>query len=559
MAVDDDAQLQALIDESIAAIAAAQREDGYIHTPVLIRQRNGDATAAPFQDRFAFEMYNMGHLMTTACLHHRLTGRDDLLAVAERAAEFLIQAFRHPTPQLARNSVCPSHYMGLVDLYRTTGKRKYLDLVEHLIAMRDLVEDGGDDNQDRLPLAQQREIAGHAVRANYLYCGVADLVVETADDQLAAPLAPLWDNWMTKKAYVTGGCGALYDGASPDGSAAQDQITRVHQSYGRNYQLPHTTAHNETCANIAGVMWSWQMYLLTGEAKYVDAVETALLNSVLAGMSLGGTDYFYVNPLRVTDPLPTELRYPRTRQPFFTSFCCPPNLLRTLAQVGGYAYSMSDDGVSVNLYGGNTLDTQLAGQPLRLTQTTDFPWQGQVTITVDACPADEFAVRLRIPAWARGATVSVNGKGFGGEVSLCSFLELNRRWQTGDRIELNLPMPPVLLEAHPLIEEATNQVAVRRGPVVYCLESADLPAGVDVAAVHVPRDARLTAEYESELLGGVTTVSLTGVVRDAPAWGEQLYREAKPRDARPVDLRLVPYYAWGNRGAGEMTVWLPVE
>lgn len=560
LAVEDDPQLQALLDEAIPAIAAAQRDDGYIHTPVLIRQRNGDASAAPFQDRFAFEMYNMGHLMTTACVHHRLTGRGDLLAVAEKAADFLIEAFRNPTPQLARNSVCPSHYIGLVQLYRTTGKQKYLELVEHLIAMRDLVEDGGDDNQDRLPLAQQREIAGHAVRANYLYSGVADVVAETDDHELEAPLAPLWNNWITKKCYITGGCGALYDGASPDGSSNQSQITRVHQSFGRNYQLPHATAHNETCANIAGVMWSWRMYELTGEPKYVDAVERGLYNSVLAGMSLGGTEYFYVNPLRVTDPLPTELRYPRTRQPFFTSFCCPPNLLRVLAQVGGYAYGQTDDGLDVNLYGASQLETELLGEPLRLAQTTDYPWDGAVQITLQACPRDEFALRLRIPQWARRATLSINGVPHGAALRPGTFCQIKRRWRPGDRLDLTLPMAPTLVEAHPLVEEATNQAAVQRGPIVYCLESADLPEGVQLESVFVPRSAEFSVQHETELLGGVTTVTLPATVRDTRPWQEgQLYRELPVANERSVDVRLIPYYAWGNRGEGEMSVWLPLE
>ena len=559
VAATGDEDLQAQIDESIRVIAAAQRSDGYIHTPVLIRQRHGDLAAAPFQDRFAFEMYNMGHLMTTACLHHQLTGRTDLLTVAEQAADFLQDAFRNPSPQLARNSVCPAHYMGLVELYRTTGKPQYLQFAQRLIAMRDLIADGGDDNQDRMPLRQQDEVVGHAVRANYLYCGVADLFAETQDAELFAPLAPLWKNWATKKMYVTGGCGALYDGASPDGSPRQDQITRVHQAYGRNYQLPQITAHNETCANIAGAMWSWRMFLLTGEAKYVDAVELALYNSVLSGVSLAGTDYFYTNPLRVVDPLPTELRFPRTRQPFFTSFCCPPNLLRTLARLGEYAYARTDDAVWVNLYGGSRLETKLLGQPLKLAQETEYPWDGTVRITVDACPAKEFAVRLRIPAWVAGATVAINGERTAHPPDAGSYCELRRKWRPGDQIELTLPMETQLLQAHPLVEEATNQVAVRRGPVVYCLESTDLPDGVAIDSVAIPRNATLAVKREPELLGGVATVTASAVVRQTPPWDDALYRPLSEAVAQEIDVRLIPYYAWGNRGKSEMTVWLPLD
>ena len=324
LAVDPNPELAANVDEAIQAIAQAQREDGYIHTPVLIANRNGDQNVKPFQDRNAFEMYNMGHLLTTACLHYRLTGERTLLDVAEKAAAFMIDTFKEPTPELARNSVCPSHYMGTIELYRTTGDERYLKLVKTFFDMRSLVQDKGDDNQDRVPFAEQREALGHAVRANYLYAGAADFYMENSDPVLLGTIRPVWENMVHKKMYITGACGALYDGASPDGSPDQSVIRRVHQSYGRNYQLPNTTAHNESCANIANLMWSWRMFQITGDGRYVDVLEQALYNSILAGISLGGNEYFYVNPLRVVDPLPTNLRYPRTRQEFYTSVLLPP-------------------------------------------------------------------------------------------------------------------------------------------------------------------------------------------------------------------------------------------
>jgi uncharacterized protein len=288
-AIERDPELEQILSLSIDAIGRAQRADGYIHTPVLIRQRNGEA-AKPFEDRFNFEMYNMGHLITAACIHHGVIGNDQFLTIARQAADFLDETFRSPTPELAKNSVCPSHYMAMVELYRTTGEPRYLDLAKKFLEMRNVVADGGDDNQDRVPFVDQREAVGHAVRANYLYAGAADLYLETGDPALWKPLEAIWTNVVDKKMYITGGCGALYDGASPDGSPDQRQITRVHQAYGRNYQLPNTTAHNETCAAIGSVLWNWRMFLATGEARYVDVLELALYNAVLAGVSLDGDD-----------------------------------------------------------------------------------------------------------------------------------------------------------------------------------------------------------------------------------------------------------------------------
>lgn len=559
-AVTRDPKLLAILDESIDAISRAQREDGYIHTPVLIRQRHGDTTAQPFQDRHNFEMYNMGHLITAACLHYRVTGDDKFLNVARKTADFLETTFANPTPELARNSVCPSHYMAMVELYRTTGEPRYLALAEKFLAMRNIsIPDGGDDNQDRMPFVEQREALGHAVRANYLFAGAADLYAENGDDELMTALAPIWDNVVHEKMYVTGACGALYDGASPDGSEDQEHITRIHQAYGRNYQLPNITAHNETCAAIGNLLWNWRMFLVTGEAKYIDVLELALYNAVLSGVSLDGVDYFYVNPLRQVEPLPVALRWPRLRVPYLTSYCCPPNILRTIAELSGFAYSTSKDAIWVNLYGGNTLATKLNGKPLKLTQTTSYPWDGAIKIRIDECPPEEFALKLRIPGWAEGATIRLNGKPAGVATATSSYAELRRRWKPGDSVELNLPMPPRLIEANPLVEENRNQVAVERGPIVYCLESPDLPAGVRVGDVSIAADVRLNAKFDPQLLGGVTVIETTGVAHTSADWSKQLYRPLKRDAGRQIPLRLIPYFAWSNRGPSEMSVWLPLD
>ena len=554
-----DPALAAILEQSIEAISNAQRADGYIHTPVLIRARHGDNTAKPFQERQNFEMYNMGHLITAACVHHQLTGRPEFLAIARRTADFLCDTFRQPTPELARNSVCPSHYMAMVDLYRITGEPRYLELAKTFVDMRDLVANGDDDNQDRIPFVEQREAIGHAVRANYLYAGIADLYLETGDKPSLDALTEIWKNVTQKKMYITGGCGALYDGASPDGSRDQSAISRVHQAYGRNYQLPNVTAHNETCAAIGGVLWNWRMFETTGDAKYVDVLEATLYNAVLAGVSLDGTAYFYVNPLRQVEPLPTDLRWPRERVAFMTSYCCPPNALRTIAEVGGYAYSKTDDAIWINLYGSNRLATTLGGKKLKLTQSSNYPWDGNIKITVDECPDAEFSLKFRIPGWADGATIKVNGAAPKATIQSGAYANVRRTWKLGDVVDLKLPMPAQLVEANPLVEEARNQLAVRRGPIVYCLESPDLPRDVRVQDVAIRTDAELTSKYDASLLGGVAVVETALVARPSREWEGKLYR---PRDNRPEHEfkgKLIPYYGWSNRGPSEMSVWLPVK
>lgn len=558
-AATKDAALDRRIDEIIAVIARAQRADGYIHTPVIIRARNGDTNAAPFADRNNFEMYNMGHLMTTAVVHHRATGKTNLLTVARKAADFLDETFRGASPEVARSSVCPSHYMGMVDLYRSTHEPRYLELARKFFALRSQIKDGGDDNQDRISFERQTNAIGHAVRANYLYAGATDLFMETGDASLWKPLELIWQNLVRQKMYITGGCGALYDGASPDGSKDQKSITRVHQAYGRNYQLPNTTAHNETCASIGNVLWNWRLFLATGEARFMDVVELALYNSVLSGVSLDGTNFFYTNPMRVTDPMPTDLRWSRTRVPFVSSFCCPPNLVRTIAGSAGYAYAKSPGAIWVNLYGGSVLTTELPdGNKVTLTQETEYPWNGRVRITVNECGAREFALKLRIPGWARDGTVSVNGRPAAPVKSTGSYLELKRVWQPGDIVDLNLPMPARLIEANPLVEETLNQVAVKRGPVVYCIESPDLPDGTRLTELSIAPDIDLRARFDGRLLGGVVVLEGMASARSARDWEGQLYREVQVSAPRSAKIRMIPYSVWANRGPSEMSVWIPL-
>jgi DUF1680 family protein len=505
-------------------------------------------------------MYNMGHLITAACIHHRVTGETNLLEIAVKAADFMHATFYGASPDAARSSVCPSHYMGMVELYRTTGNSRYLDLAKRFFELRSQISDGGDDNQDRIPFGEQDHAMGHAVRANYLYSGAADLYMETGEDAYWAPLDLIWTNLVQQKMYITGGCGALYDGASPYGSSRQNTITRTHQAYGHDYQLPNLTAYNETCANIGNVLWNWRMFLATGEARFVDVAELALYNSVLSGVSLSGTNYFYVNPLRTVHPMPLDLRWSRTRVPFVGSFCCPPNLARTGAALGNYAYARTEDSLWVNLYGGSRLETELAGAGrIALTQVTEYPWSGRVRITIEDCGNAPFALKLRVPGWANGASVRINLGPARTNLSSGTFTEIRRDWKPGDTVDLDLPMPPLLLEANPLVEETRNHVAVKRGPIVYCLESVDLPDGVGVLDVTVPRNIELRGRYMGHLLGGVVVVEGMAEAADAGDWSNQLYRELRDGESHRFLMRLIPYFAWDNRGQSEMTVWLPLD
>jgi len=557
-AATKDPTLDRMMDECIESIAATQRPDGYLQTSIIVRQRTGDATAKPFTDPLQFEAYNLGHLLTAACIHYRATGKTSLLDVARKAADYFNALLAEPTPQLARCAVCPSHYMGTIELYRTTGEAKYLEMAKRLIELRDLVRDGSDDNQDRIPFRRQREAVGHAVRANYLYAGAAAVYAETGDEALLVALKAIWDNMVHEKMYVTGACGALFDGASPDGSKDQSQIGRIHQAYGRDYQLPNSTAHNETCAAIGNVLWNWRMLQITGEAKYADVLELALYNAVLAGESLDGKSFFYTNTLRQLDTMPADLRWSRTRQPYFSSFCCPPNLVRTIAEVANYAYCKTDDGVCVSLYGGNVLETTVGGETLKLTQETNYPWDGRIKIMVNAAPTKACSIALRIPGWTKDAALTIAGTPLKEPLLPGTYFKLNRLWKPGDVLELQLPMPARMLQAHPLVEEARNQVAVQRGPLVYCLESPDLPAGVKVSDVVLPRGSEWKPRVENELLGSVVVLESVAAAGVESRWEGQLYRDLPAEKTRPINVKLIPYFAWSNRGPSEMSVWLPL-
>ena len=558
-AITKDEKLNRQMDEIIDVISKAQRDDGYIHTPVIIAEKTQAKKNAEFQNRMDFETYNMGHLMTCACIHYEATGKTNLLQIACRSADYLCKAYQAEPANLANNGICPSHYMGLCDLYRTTQNPKYLELAKNLIEIRKMVKEGSDHNQDRIPFYEQREAVGHAVRANYLYAGAADVYEETGNDALWKPLESIWQDITARKMYVNGATGALYDGASPDCSKDHEAIQLVHQAYGRAYQLPNLTAYNETCATIGFVLFNKRMLDITANAKYADILELAFYNGILSTISLEGKKFFYTNPLKVVDKPPFEMRWSRQRQPYISCFCCPPNTVRMIAEAASYAYSVSKEGLYVHLYGGNTVDTPLAnGSQFKLRQQTNYPWDGTIDITIEKAPADKVALFLRIPGWVKEPRIQLNGKLVDEAVQPESYLKIQRRWRSGDHIKLELPMPVQLIEANPLAEETRNQIAVKRGPIVYCLESADLPNDVKLSDVAIRRNQQFSSRFDPALLDGVTVLEGKAAQQIADPWQDTLYREISKQEPKELNIRLIPYFAWGNRGKVEMTVWMPL-
>ena len=566
-AVTKDPKIDALMDKFIEQVALAQRADGYIHTPVVISERNagidshaltenaagieiGKDQKHAFASRLNFETYNLGHLMTAGIVHKRATGKTTLFECGKKAADFLYNFLTNDAAELSRNAICPSHYMGAAEMYRETGDEKYLTLAKGLIAIRDSVKNGEDHNQDRHKFRDQYEAMGHAVRANYLYAGVADLYAETGEAQLMKNLSAIWDDIVNHKIYIMGGCGALYDGVSPDGTTYnQPSIQQIHQAYGRQFQLPQEAAHNEICAQIGMMLFSWRLFQTTGDGKYIDNIENELYNGILSGISIDGKDFFYTEALRRTKEFPYVMRWPKHRQHYITCFCCPPNTLRTLCQAQEYAYTLgngSADTLYVNLYGQNTLKTK----DLEITQETNYPWDGEIKLTVKKAKKLSTII-LHKPDWCDKYSVKVNGEQ--------ADLAITRKWKKGDVIELCLDMRPRLIEANPLVEEAKNQVAVMRGPIVYCLEGQDIQGGYRINDIALNTDIELKEVKMS--IADHDFIALEGEAKlvNNQQWNNQtLYRELTKSPEAKVKIRLIPYYAWDNRGIDDMSLWLPL-
>lgn len=555
----DDALLKTL-DEYIEWIGKAQEEDGYIHTHIQITE-----DAERFSNRKYHEMYNYGHLFIAASVHYRLTGQRNFLDIAIKQADLLCVYFMPDTKHYQRFGFNQTQIMGLVELYRTTRNQKYLKLAEKFINRRghyDIKHDSttegypiGDMVQERTPLKEAKEAVGHAVLALYYYAGAADVYAETGEKELIEALDRLWENVTGKKMYVTGAVGQAHYGASTS-------LDMIEEGFIDAYMMPNMTAYNETCANLCNAMFSNRMMALKEESRYADIIELVLFNSGLSGISVDGKEYFYSNPLRMVNgtrdyEAHADVTESPVRQAYLECFCCPPNLVRTICKSSGWAYTLSENGVAVVLFGGNTLNTNLLdGSEIKLTQDTEYPWKGIVKITVDACKADAFDIKVRIPKWAIGSTLKVNGEDTGVEVTPGTFAVVNRKWKAGDSIILDMPMEVTLLEGHDRIEEVRNQIAVKRGPIVYCIESPDLPKDSAILDVYLKGDAKFKAVHKPDFLGGVTVIETELLLREGKT--SDMYQTVTKPIFKSYKTQLVPYFAWSNRGQAEMTVFMPV-
>jgi DUF1680 family protein len=531
---EPDAEIRALLEGVIDDVLPAQGTDGYLNT-WFVDERAGQRFTRLLSDH---ELYCAGHLFQAAVAHHRATGETRLLAAARQYADYLCERFGPDRIQEADGH--PEVELALVELYRETGERRYLDLAGFFLR--------------RQGFPDLTVMEGHAVRAGYFCCGGADYYAETGDLAFLTSLERQWRSLVETRLYLTGGMGGRYTG----------------ESLGAPYELPNERAYAETCAALANVFWNWRMLALGGEARFADLMERALYNGFLAGVSLSGTEYFYVNPLACSgqpegDPwYPWARRGPAQRSEWHGCTCCPPNVQRMLASLPGYLYSTGRDGVWVHLYDNSTLRWRLEdGTPFALTQRTRYPWDGRVEIRFSPERPSSTALFLRIPAWCPEAVVRVNSGQPIGTPAPGSYLEIRREWRDGDRVEIDLAMPPTLLACDPRVPENRGSVALQRGPLVYCLEAIDHP-GVDVYDVRLkiaPDGAPLGAaqEHHADLLGGVTVVRMAGAAPSESARQGPLYvplRERAPLSLRDVAVTAVPYYAWANRGPSRMAVWM---
>ena len=541
----DRPQLHALADKIIAEVVAAQEPSGYLDT-YYVGDRAKDRMTPQVQ-RWGHELYCLGHMIQGAIAFYRATGDRTLMDACIRYVDgYILPNFGPGPDKKPIFSGHPEIEMALIELYRTTGDKRHLELAGYILHGDDRIQFPPSAYVYHfcgIPFTTRTHLEGHAVRAMYACCGATDYYMETGDAAYWKTLSELWENLVSAQMYVTGGVGARSEG----------------EAFGNNYELPNFTAYGESCAAIGNMMWNWRMLAATGEAKFTDVIERALYNGINSGMSLNGTLYCYRNPLAF-DPSGGD----KIRNPWYDTTCCPPNLERTFASLPGYFYSTSKDGLYLHLYDNSKLDWHLEdGTGLKVVQKTNYPWDGGVEITVTPNEAKEFTFHLRIPGWSRGTHVAINGKAVSGTES-GKYLALKRRWSEGDVIRVKFDMTPQVIEANPRVVDDFGRVAVRRGPLVFCLEQLDQPEGVglfDVSLdVRPERSSNFDEEFHADLLGGVMMLKHKGAVTDKSAASEALYQHytAKNPEVRQVELKFIPYYAWANRAPSPMQVWTPV-
>ena len=508
-----DPVLEAKCDEWIAKFAAAQQADGYINTFYTLT-----GLEKRWDDMDKHEMYCAGHMIEAGVAYYKVTGKRQLLDVCIRMADHMMSVFGP-----GKRHWVPGHEeieLALVKLYQTTGEKKYLDFAGWLLDERGHGHGSKGSSgkkwnpayyQDAVPVREMSDIGGHAVRAMYLFCGMADVAAYTGDEGYVAALDRLWDDVVLRNMYITGGIGQ----------------SNHNEGFTEDYSLPNLTAYCETCASVGMVLWNWRMNQMTGDAKYADVLERAMYNGALAGISLAGDRFFYVNPL--------ESLGNHHRQAWYGCACCPSQICRFLPSIGNYIYGTSDDAVWVHLYMGNTARVKVGRKSLSLKQETEYPWKGAVTLTLGTASPLRTQLRLRIPDWCHDYSISLNGEDVEAPVEK-GYAVLDRKWHDGDRVTLDLDMPVRLVEADPRVKEDLGCRAVQRGPLVYCIEEVDNPEDFD--ALTVAENTRFEQTWEPGLLRGIVRLSASHAGRT---------------------LTFVPYYAWDNREAGKMKVWIPLD
>jgi DUF1680 family protein len=536
LATHPDPALEKKLDEIIAILAAAQQPDGYLNSYFVVKEPDKRWTNL----RDWHELYCAGHLFEAAVAHFQATGRRNFLDVAIKLADHIDRVLGPPPKRLGYPGH-PEIELALIKLWRVTGERRYFELARFFVENRGrkyFAEEhktpsdryDGSYWQDDVPIYEHRNIKGHAVRAAYLMSGTTDVAAETGDARLLRMLQRVWRNTTERNLYLTGGIGP---------SAHNEGFTV-------DYDLPNLTAYQETCATIALAQWAHRLALLYGDAHYADVLERGLYNGVLAGVSQDGTKFFYVNPL--------ESRGNHHRSPWFGCACCPPNVARTLAMLGGYAYAVSDEALWVNLFVQGAVKAKVAGQTVRLDVTTEYPWDGKVRFRVQPEAPTRFQLRLRQPGWCVSPpSLTLNGSALADTPVERGYLVLAREWQAGDTVELDLPMPVQRVAAHPNVKANHGLLAIQRGPIVYCLEAVD--QAEPLASLYLPPGTELKAEKAPDLLGGVVVVKGLAEVAPEQDWTRRLYQPLP--QPRRVPITAIPYYAWDNRAPGPMKVWLP--